>query len=67
MLYVKEKRIERGLSQKELSTLSGVTQQGISLIERRVLTNPGILTLEAIARAMGLKLSDIYKPDAPAA
>lgn len=63
MLLVREKRKERGLSQKQLAQLSGVKQSTISMIETDAQRNPGIYTVEALARAMGLKLSDIYQPD----
>lgn len=63
MLLVQEKRKERGLTQQELAALSGVSQQSISLIERDPNSNPGIRTVNALARAMGLCLMDVFQPD----
>lgn len=63
MLLVREKRIERGLSQQKLAQLSGVKQSTISLIEVDKHHNPGIYTVEALARAMGLGVMDVYRPD----
>lgn len=63
MLLVREKRKERGLSQQQLAQLSGVKQSTISMIETDDKRNPGIYTVEALAFAMGLKLTDIYQPD----
>lgn len=67
MLLVREKRTERGLTQAELAKLSGVSQQNISLIENKQITNVGILTLEALSKALKCKVFDLYKPDKPAA
>ena len=63
MYLVRELRTEREMSQADLSRLSGVSQQAISKIETGARVNIGILTLEALARALGCELSDIYKPD----
>lgn len=48
-------REEKGLSQKQLSQLSGVTQCDISRIEGGV-ANPTIETLEKICKVLGLEL-----------
>ena len=47
---------EKGLSQKQLSKLSGVTQCDISRIEGGV-ANPTIETLSRICKVLGLELS----------
>lgn len=49
-------REEKGLSQKQLSRLSGVTQCDISRIEGGV-ANPTIETLSRICKVLGLELS----------
>ncbi len=55
-------RAKSGLSQKELSKLTGIDQSDISKIERG-LSNPSISTLERIAKALGGNLSiDILFP-----
>ena len=63
MILVKERREALGMSQVQLAQASGVAQTNISKIERGMNQNIGILTLEALARALGCELSDIYKPD----
>ena len=45
-------RAKAGLSQKELSELTGINQSDISKIERGV-ANPSVATLERIASALG--------------
>ena len=49
-------RAKAGLSQKELSELTGIDQSDISKIERGV-ANPSVATLERIAAALGGRLS----------
>ena len=48
-------RAKAGLSQKELSELTGIDQSDISKIERGV-ANPSVATLERIASALGGRL-----------
>ena len=52
---VSSARAAAGLSQKQLSSLTGIDQSDISKIERGV-SNPSVLTLDRIARALGGKL-----------
>lgn len=52
---VAETRAKRGLSQKELSELSGIDQSDLSKIERGV-ANPSVATLSRIAEAMESEL-----------
>jgi transcriptional regulator with XRE-family HTH domain len=49
-------RAKAGLSQKQVAAIAGMDQSDFSKIERGM-TNPSILTLERIARAMGGKLT----------
>ena len=49
-------RAMRGMSQKELSAISGIDQSDISKIERGA-ANPSVSTLERIARALGGQLT----------
>lgn len=55
MNELKEARKSRGLSQFQLSMLSGVNRSNISGIERGV-ESPTLNTLEKLARAMDMKL-----------
>ena len=49
-------RARKGLSQKELSELSGIDQSDISKIECGI-ANPSVNTLNRLAEALGAKLS----------
>ena len=49
-------RAEKGLSQKQLASLTGIDQSDISKMERG-LANPSVSTLNRIAKALGGKLS----------
>lgn len=64
MILVKKIREEVGISQAELARLSGVKQQNISKIESGENRNPGIETLNALAKAMGRSVMDLYRPEA---
>lgn len=52
-------RKARQLTQEELSDLSGVRQNHISAIESGRLPNPGAVTLEKIARALGVRVEEL--------
>lgn len=67
MIRLQEVREEKNISQAELAKRSGLAQSAISAIERGARKNPGILTLEALARGLDCQLYDIYKPGQPAA
>lgn len=48
------KRAELGLTTRELAATAGISNPSISLIERGVTANPGILTVTMLARALGV-------------
>jgi len=52
-------REQRRLSQKQLSILSGVPQQTISAIEQGARKNPGISTLQLLAKALSCTIEEI--------
>ena len=54
-IMVSEKRIEKGVGQKELAKLTGIHQAEISKIERGI-GNPSVKTLDRIAKGLGLNL-----------
>lgn len=54
-------RRESGLTQKELSALSGVTQSDISKLERGN-GNPSFKTLKKLASAMGMEVQIQFVP-----
>lgn len=65
MNCLKEVREARGISQTELSELSGISRQRIILIEG----DPEIVmrtdTLEKLASALHVSVNDIYLPKMP--
>ena len=63
MVVLKELRTARGMTQQELSRLSGIPQNTISMIENKVRGNPGIETLYPLCIALGCTLSDMYRSE----
>jgi len=61
-----ERRLELGLSQRDLAVLSGVKQPAIARFET-LGTIPRLDTLIKIMKALGLKLSIIYDEEAATA
>lgn len=57
---VKEIREELGISQEELSEMSGVSRTTISGLENETIEVVTNLTLEKIATALGKKVPDIF-------
>jgi len=53
-------REERGWQQTTLAEFSGVSQAQISTIESGDCPNPGIITVSAIAHALGLAVGDLF-------
>lgn len=62
-----EARIARGMRQNELSQRSGVSQAHISQLENGIKKNPGINTLVAIEKALGLEHGALSKDPKPKA
>lgn len=58
-LKMKFRRIELNMSQTELAKLTGVTRQTIGLIESGEF-NPSIKLCNAICRALGTTLNDLF-------
>lgn len=59
-LYIKEKRIEKRLTQKQLSKLSKVSESYIGDLERNE-KEPSISVLCKIAKALEVKVEELYK------
>lgn len=57
---VKEKRLERGLSQEELSVLSKVSRTLISKLETEQLNNISVLTMDKISKALKTSKSELF-------
>lgn len=62
MIKLLELREARHITQKRLAELSNVPQQTISAIESGERKNPGIITLQKLAAALGCKVDDML-PD----
>lgn len=56
--YLKEKRLELGLSQKELAEKAGVSSNTIYNIEKGNFS-PNVSTYQKICKALNIKLADI--------
>jgi DNA-binding XRE family transcriptional regulator len=61
---IRAAREEKGLTQKELADRSGISQVSISFIERGVV-NVSVLTLESIAKVLGLTVSIVGQGPSP--
>lgn len=55
---IKRIREKKGVGVNELSRLSGINASYISALERNKKKNPSIDTLDAIAKALGVKAND---------
>ena len=58
---IKRYRKERGLSQRALVRASDVTYSELSKIEAGYIQNPGVITVQKIAMALGVSLDDLMK------
>jgi transcriptional regulator with XRE-family HTH domain len=57
-------RDERGFSQRELAQKAGISTNAVSLIERDE-TSPSVATLQALAAALGVRMSFFFEEDGP--
>ena len=60
---LKEVRITKGISQEELEKTSGISRQTISAIENKKDVNVQIDTLVSLAKALDVKVTDIFFDD----
>ena len=66
MRELREIRLRRGLSQADLSTMTGVAEFTISEIESGKRANPRPSTLRKLAHGLGVEVADLYgEPDSP--
>jgi transcriptional regulator with XRE-family HTH domain/mannose-6-phosphate isomerase-like protein (cupin superfamily) len=61
---IREVRTERGLSQRELAALAGISANAISLIERNE-NSPSVSTLQSLATALNVKVSYFFEEEEP--
>ncbi len=60
---IKVLRLERGLSQRDIEEATGVSRSHISKIESGKIANPGLDTLEKIAKALKVSVSFLFHFD----
>lgn len=61
-IKIKNLRRSRGISQAKLAEKSGLSQAAISMIEKGM-KSPTLTTLEKIAQALGVSVSDLLEDD----
>ena len=57
---IKEARLEKGLSQEELSKIAGISRQTISDLESGKVVNTTTATLMRLAEALECDVTDIF-------
>ncbi len=60
---IKILRLERGLTQRDIEEVTGVSRSHISKIESGKVANPGLDTLEKIAKALKVSISFLFHFD----
>ncbi|GAB6179929.1 hypothetical protein JCM14036_12480 [Desulfotomaculum defluvii] len=60
---IREKRLELGLTQEELANRLDKSKADISNLENAKMANPTIRSISAVARALGLELWELLKPE----
>ena len=58
---LKKERLSKGFSQESLAEKSGVTLHTISKIEAGATSDPRVLTLEKLVKALNIKIDDLLK------
>lgn len=61
--YLAIARAQRGLSQRQLAKLAGMTQVGISHIESGRVKKPHALSQRALADALNYRPEDLFPPN----
>lgn len=61
-IKIKELRLARGWTQRQLAEASDVSQSAISAIEANV-KNPSLTTLELIAKGLGVSIWDLLEEE----
>lgn len=60
-MVLKQKRLEKGLTQQELMRLSGVPQSVISDIENGATQNPRVETMRRLAAALNCTVDELLQ------
>ena len=61
LIHLSEMRIKRNMTQEQLATAAGVSQQAICFIEIGKRKNPGIFTMLKLARALRCSVYDLIE------
>lgn len=64
MNRVRDLRLERGLSQEALARKAGLSLMGVRQVETGRRRNPRKRTKEAIARALGVSVTEVFPEEA---
>jgi transcriptional regulator with XRE-family HTH domain len=59
---LRQLRIQRGWTQEEASEVCGIGHKVFQLYELGIKPNPGLLTLEKIARGFGIEVHELLRP-----
>ena len=59
--FIREARLEKGLTQKQLAETTGINQADISRLENGT-ANPSLRTLKRLAAGLGMKLELRFTP-----
>jgi transcriptional regulator with XRE-family HTH domain len=63
MNRIKEARLKKNLTQKQLSERSGLSQAYINELENRKKVNPSIIVLDKLAASLEVPLSEILEEE----
>ena len=63
MNRIKEARLKKKLTQKQLSERSGLSQAYINELENRRKINPSIIVLDKLAAGLGVSLTEILEDE----
>ncbi len=58
---LKQHREDRGITQKELSKMSGVSYSTLTKLETRIIKNPSFEVIFRITRALDIRFDDLIK------
>ena len=63
IIKLKVERVKKGWTQEELAKNSGVGRVTVSNIERKGIKNIPVYTLEKLAKALNMKVSELFFSD----
>lgn len=60
---IRQTRIDRGISQKELARKSGVSVRNIQYLEKGMNDNPNWITINLLAQALGVPVGELMEEE----